>query len=199
MEDVKSTLQKLKPFIGKKADSLWIRYSAGDREEKQEWTQVISLLAEKHKINPIEEEIVLPPPKKEDLRGEVVIGKTQYLNQPSQEFGLNLSELTRHIGIFGSTGTGKTTLAKNILRELIKKNIPFIVFDWKITDSQGHRGSRKEECHKPCRKFNVALPSHPPFTGDSGLKTFRSKNPSISPPLSRKFSVQRQCLGRSEK
>jgi ABC-type glutathione transport system ATPase component len=130
MENFKGTLQKLKPFIGKKADSLWVRYSTGDRDEKQEWTQVINLLAEKHKINPIEDDIVLLPPKKEELKGEISIGKTQYLNHPSQEFKLNLSELTRHVGIFGSTGTGKTTLAKNILRELIKKNIPFIVFDW---------------------------------------------------------------------
>jgi len=130
MDTVKLTLQKLKPFIGKKADSLWVRYSTGDRDEKQEWTQVISLLAEKYKINPIEEEIILPPPKKEELNGEISIGNTQYLNRTSQEFKLNLSELTRHIGIFGSTGTGKTTLAKNILRGLLKKNIPFIVFDW---------------------------------------------------------------------
>ena len=64
MENIKLTLQKLKPFIGKKADSLWVRYSTGDRDEKQEWTQVINLLAEKHKINPIEDDIILPPPKK---------------------------------------------------------------------------------------------------------------------------------------
>ena len=49
MEDIKSTLQKLKPFIGKKADALWVRYNTGDRIEKQEWEQVINLLAEKYK------------------------------------------------------------------------------------------------------------------------------------------------------
>ena len=130
MEDVKETLQKLKPFIGKKADALWARYNTGDRIEKQEWEQMINLLADKYKISSIEENILLPPPPKKDLRGEISIGSTQYLNQPSQQFGLQLSELTRHVGIFGSTGTGKTTLAKNILRELISHKIPFIVFDW---------------------------------------------------------------------
>ena len=63
MEDIKSTLQKLKPFIGKKADALWVRYNTGDRIEKQEWEQVINLLAEKYKVNTIEEDIVLPPPE----------------------------------------------------------------------------------------------------------------------------------------
>ena len=125
MEDIKSTLQKLKPFIGKKADALWVRYNTGDRIEKQEWEQMINLLADKYKISSIEENILLPPPPKEDLQGEISIGSTQYLNHPSQQFGLNLSELTRHVGIFGSTGTGKTTLAKNILRELIKHKDPF--------------------------------------------------------------------------
>src|SRR5271157_4753535 len=130
MDEIKSTLQKLKPFIGKKADALWVRYNTGDRIEKQEWEQTINLLAEKYKVSSIEEEITLPPPSKEELKGEIPIGNTQYLNHPSHSFGLNLSELTRHVGIFGSTGTGKTTLAKNILRELVNKKIPFIVFDW---------------------------------------------------------------------
>jgi len=92
MEDIKSTLQKLKPFIGKKADALWVRYNTGDRIEKQEWEQVINLLAEKYQVSSIEEKILLPPPPKEDLQGEISIGNTQYLNHPSQQFGLNLPE-----------------------------------------------------------------------------------------------------------
>jgi hypothetical protein len=130
MEDVKSTLTKLKPFIGKKADALWVRYNTGDKMEKQEWEQVINLLAEKHKVSSIEENILLPPPQEDDLQGEISIGSTQYLNQSPREFRLHLSELTRHLGIFGSTGTGKTTLAKNILRELVSHKVPFVVFDW---------------------------------------------------------------------
>jgi len=130
MQDIKDTLRKLKPFIGKKADKLWVRYMTGDRMEKEEWTQVINLLAEKYKTDAMEESVTLPPPVKEECTGDIPIGDTRYLNQPSQKFSLNLPELTRHMGIFGSTGTGKTTLAKNILRELTKQRIPFIVFDW---------------------------------------------------------------------
>ncbi len=130
MQDVKETLRKLKPFIGKKADRLWVRYSTADRMEKEEWTQVINLLAERYKTNPMEESVILPPPIKEECRGEILIGDTRYMDQPSNSFALSLPELTRHMGIFGSTGTGKTTLAKNILRELTRQNIPFIVFDW---------------------------------------------------------------------
>ena len=130
MQDIKDTLRKLKPFIGKKADRLWVRYSTGDRAEMQEWMQVINLLAEKYKIDAMEESVTLPPPGGEECRGEIFIGDTRYLSQPSCKFKLSLPELTRHMGIFGSTGTGKTTLVKNILKEFMKRKIPFIVFDW---------------------------------------------------------------------
>jgi len=157
MEDVKGTLQKLKPFIGKKADALWVRYNTGDRIEKQEWEQMINLLAEKYQVSSVEEKILLPPPPKEDLQGEISIGSTQYLNHPSRQFGLHLSELTRHVGIFGSTGTGKTTLAKNILRELISHKIPFIVFDWE----KNYRDLIKE--NKELKIFTIGADISPFF------------------------------------
>ena len=130
MEEVKSRLRQLKPFIGKKADMIWVRYTTGDKFESRKWEQMVNLLAEKYKINAIEEEIVLPPPDAITAKGDIQIGHTSYVNQPPHEFGINFYELTRHVGIFGSTGSGKTTLSKNILRELIRNKVPFIVFDW---------------------------------------------------------------------
>jgi len=109
---------------------IWVRYTTADKFESRKWEQMVNLLAEKYKINPIEEEIVLPPPDEITAKGDIKIGRTSYLNHPSHEFGINSYELTRHVGIFGSTGSGKTTLSKNILRELIRNKIPFIVFDW---------------------------------------------------------------------
>ena len=123
-------MRKLKPFLGKKADGLWIRYSFADWKEKQEWLQVIHMLAQKYKIDPVTETIVLPPPERESAGGDIRIGRVKYLDQAEYDFGLLLSEMARHVGIFGSTGSGKTNLAKNTLRELIKKKTPFIVFDW---------------------------------------------------------------------
>ena len=130
MEDIKETLRKLKPFIGRKADGLWIRYSFADYKERDEWTRIIHILAQKYKVDPVEETIVLPPPGKDISAGDISMGKVRYLDQAGYDFGLGLPELSRHTGIFGSTGSGKTTLAKNILRKLMDRNIPFIVFDW---------------------------------------------------------------------
>ena len=130
MEDVKSILRKLKPFIGKKADGLWARYNSCNLKDRQEWLTMINILKEKYHIDDIEEDIVLPPPDRNLARGDISIGDIRYLNYPSYNIGINRPEVTRHTGIFGSTGTGKTTLAKNILREMIRTKIPFIVFDW---------------------------------------------------------------------
>ena len=103
MEEVKSKLRQLKPFIGKKADRIWVRYTTADKFESRKWEQMVNLLAEKYKINPIEEEIVLPPPDEITAKGDIKIGRTSYFNQPPHEFGINSYELTRHVGIFGST------------------------------------------------------------------------------------------------
>ena len=130
MEDVKSILRKLKPFIGQKADGLWIRYNASNLKERQEWLTIINLLKDKYHIDDIEEDIVLPPPDRNLAQGEIALGDIRYLNHPAYPIGIHRPELTRHTGIFGSTGTGKTTLTKNILREMIRINVPLMVFDW---------------------------------------------------------------------
>ena len=130
MEDVKSILRKLKPFIGQKADGLWLRYNASNVKERQEWLTIINILKEKHHIDDIDEDIVLPPPDRNLAQGEIPLGNIRYLNHPTYPISIHRPELTRHTGIFGSTGTGKTTLTKNILREMIRINVPFMVFDW---------------------------------------------------------------------
>ncbi|MFC1488947.1 ATP-binding protein [Thermodesulfobacteriota bacterium] len=127
---IKATLQKLKPFIGKKADAFWVRYMTSDRFERQEWEQTINLLAQKYNVDSVDDEVVLPPPSAELSEGDINIGQINYLDHQAHDFDISLPEITRHMGIFGSTGSGKTTLAKNIIRKLVKKNIPFIVFDW---------------------------------------------------------------------
>ena len=157
MEDIKAILRKLKPFIGKKADGLWIRYSFADWKEKQEWLQVIHMLAQKYQVDPVNETIVLPPPSRESAGGDIRIGKVKYLNQTEYDFGINLSEMARHMGIFGSTGSGKTNLAKNVLRELIQNKIPFIVFDWE----RSYRDLAKE--YPDIKVFTIGAETAPLF------------------------------------
>jgi len=44
--------------------------------------------------------------------------------------GIRLQDLTRHIGIFGTTGSGKSTTALSLIKKLLEKNIKILVIDW---------------------------------------------------------------------
>ena len=109
---IKETLQKLKPFIGKKTDLLWIRYQTAEKIEKPEWERNINLLAQKYCVDVVEDTIILPPPSPEVSHGDIDIGNIRYLNHNPIGFGLKKSELTRHVGIFGSTGSGENLPVK---------------------------------------------------------------------------------------
>lgn len=143
-KEVRQTLQLLKPLYSsgerKKLDLIWAKFQASDEMEQRHMAETVRKIAVKHGLSQVDETILLPPPDKSDSGGDIGMGKIQYLDQPLHDFKLKLSELTRHAGIFGSTGTGKTTLALNLIRELMKKKIPFIIFDWEAS----YRGLIKE-------------------------------------------------------
>ena len=134
MDRTKSTLQKLKPLYSeadqKKLDRLWMLYQSSDWERQKEIEQTVSTMAARHGLDRVDDQIILPPPSEAESDGDISIGKVTYLDRQLFDYKLKLPELTRHTGIFGSTGTGKTTLARQILHNLVKKKIPFIVFDW---------------------------------------------------------------------
>ncbi len=134
MDKTKSTLQKLKPLYSesdqKKLDRLYLLYQSSDWQRQKEIEQTVSTMAARHGLDKVDDQIILPPPSETESDGDISIGKVTYLDRQLFDYKVKLSELTRHTGIFGSTGTGKTTLARQILHNLVKKKIPFIVFDW---------------------------------------------------------------------
>jgi len=108
-------------------------YKMADYRDRQDIEQRINKLAMKYGVDGIDDQILLPPPDETEHDGDISIGAITYLGEQKSDFKLKLSELTRHLGIFGYTGTGKTTLARNIIRSLVTKKIPFIIFDWETS------------------------------------------------------------------
>lgn len=49
----------------------------------------------------------------------------------SEKYYLNSQDLTTHVFICGSTGSGKTVLGKGIIEEAVKKSIPCVIIDLK--------------------------------------------------------------------
>jgi len=130
--EVKELLKKLEPIYKRKTKALWyLNLFSKDAQEAFENRDFLQLLADKKAQIDYKEEIRLPPPFKKALNGKYNLGKVVYPNQEYSEFGLRESEFIKHILIAGMTGTGKTNLSFNILRELARNNKPFLVFDWK--------------------------------------------------------------------
>ncbi|WP_342379676.1 DUF853 family protein [Myxococcus stipitatus] len=65
----------------------------------------------------------------EVLTGALKLGSSEGLL--SQTISLEPSDLTRHSAFLGGTGSGKTTLALNILEQLLLRGIPVILIDRK--------------------------------------------------------------------
>jgi DNA helicase HerA-like ATPase len=68
-------------------------------------------------------------PSREGLTGPLSLGATQ--GSFSQPVSLETVELARHSAFLGGTGSGKTTLALNILEQLLLQGIPVILVDRK--------------------------------------------------------------------
>ncbi|MEM2674583.1 MAG: DUF87 domain-containing protein [Candidatus Hadarchaeales archaeon] len=63
--------------------------------------------------------------------GDCLLGYVMSNGKALHPFLLREDELLKHVSIFGSTGTGKTNLCMNLLIELCRKKVCWMVLDWK--------------------------------------------------------------------
>jgi hypothetical protein len=149
METVEDKLRLLKPVLSPKQWSyLRIQYVLEkDLRKKREIENMMDLLMAKELEGLKIDEILLPPPDRESLEGDYPIGEVIYPEKPFAMFGVREKEWIRHCGIFGKTGSGKTTLTMNILRKLCQRQKPFLIFDYKrnYRDLLKHPDFEKEE------------------------------------------------------
>jgi len=129
---VEDLARKLKPILGKRIDEIYFRYlNAGSLEEKSEILQLLAGLYQKHLSKLLDKDFSLEPPKEDSLKGEYPLAKVAYAGKTLFDFNLREKDWPRHVCITGMSGSGKTTFALNILKNFIKKDKPFLVFDWK--------------------------------------------------------------------
>jgi hypothetical protein len=135
MFPIDEKLKLLKPVLGeKKVMSLRQMYLfEDDFREKKEIENYIDLIISRKVKTSIEDEIILPPPDIDICNGEIFAGQIEYLKKPLNPFYLTLQDINRHVGIFGSTGSGKTTFALNLIKQLHDQKMPFIIFDWETS------------------------------------------------------------------
>jgi hypothetical protein len=125
--------RRLKPLYGKKIDLLWLEHETAPPERKQEIEAFVTLLAAKRLGLAIgEEKLVLDaPPPLLIGDGEFTVGMVSYPGIEPYPFRVKRNELLRHIFILGPTGTGKSTLLLNLLIQVQRARMPFMIFDFK--------------------------------------------------------------------
>lgn len=133
MDRIDEKLKLLKPIMpSSQWGALRIRYILeNDYRKRQEIESMLDFLISKHVPGLPSEHILLPPPKISQLTGDYPVGEVNYPDKPFGTFGIREKEWLRHCGIFGKTGSGKTTLSVRLIRELCRKNKPFLIFDYK--------------------------------------------------------------------
>ena len=130
--------RKLKPLLGKQADTLWAAYvSAETPDSKREAEALIQTLGLQCLGSSVSEEpILLPPPQPKTAAGEFHLGMVTYGATELFPLGLRQEDFTRHTSIFAITGGGKTNVAQILLLGLLRQGIPFLVVDWKRSYSR---------------------------------------------------------------
>ena len=131
-DEIVDLLQKLEPVLGSRTKALWyLQLISKDEKTFYNNKDLIRLIADQIAKIDYKKNIRLPPPAEEKLKGEYDLGKVIYPDNKYTDFGLREEEFIKHIFIAGMTGTGKTNLTFQILKELNKYRKPFLVFDWK--------------------------------------------------------------------
>ncbi len=102
-----------------------------DFRKRKQMEQMIDLLLAKHLPGLVMDQILLPVAEPDKLRGEYPVGQAVYAGKLVGEFGIREGDWLKHVGLFGKTGSGKTTLAMRLLKEICHKDKPFLIFDYK--------------------------------------------------------------------
>ena len=129
---VRDLCRKLKPVIGEQADRIWMAYVVEDETGKSQLLDYLEILSAKHFQDSLDQDGPgLVPPKAEAASGEFVLGKVAYNGQALFPFGLRENELLSHVGIYGRSGAGKTTLGYLLVQQLVRAGKPVLILDWK--------------------------------------------------------------------
>ena len=131
--EVADEIRRLVPILGReKASRLESAYLLADDEMKKRILEMIdtvkaAVFSDKDLKNTV---LIEPPPQEIVNKGELNFGTVLYGKKKLYPLLLNKDILLTHIGIFGSSGYGKTNLVQWLIINLARLNIPVLVFDF---------------------------------------------------------------------
>jgi len=156
--ETEEKLRKLASVASGDADSAWLLYLSGEGKERQDADDFLDILLFQKLRKDFREEIFLDPQIPAACAGSYFLGNVLYPPQRNFcQFGLREDEWIKHLLITGMTGTGKTNLAFQILRQFKNHKKPFLVFDWK----QNYRDLLQISMFRDTQIFTVARKTSP--------------------------------------
>jgi len=151
------SIRKLAVHIGaEKALKLWRQYQLSDGIGRRELESLIELqLQQKYGEDPLREENGLQVPPEQDAAGPYELGNVLSYDRVMHPFGIREDEFIQHMAIFGRSGAGKTNTVALLIKELVRHQKPFLIFDWK-------RNYRDLLAHGvPLEVYTIGRPVHP--------------------------------------
>ncbi|MDA4126258.1 MAG: ATP-binding protein [Thaumarchaeota archaeon] len=70
------------------------------------------------------------PNTTESSLGRIMLGGVRSAGREFHDFRLQMDDLKRHVSILGMTGSGKSTTAVSIVRQVAEEGLPTLVLDW---------------------------------------------------------------------
>ena len=132
-ERIEEKLKLLRPVLPVKQWNglrmMWLLEK--DFRKRKQMEQLVDLLLAKHLPGLVMDQILLPVLDPAQLGGQYPVGQAMYADKPVGEFGIKEGDWLKHVGLFGKTGSGKTTLAMRLLKEICRHDKPFLIFDYK--------------------------------------------------------------------
>ncbi|MFH1978530.1 MAG: DUF87 domain-containing protein [Candidatus Aenigmatarchaeota archaeon] len=126
-------IKKLTPILGKdKALRLSKAYLVGNEDVRQRIFELLDVIkAAVSADEDLRDTVLMEPPSQEAAaKGTIRLGDVLYGRKGLYPIMLEEKNLLTHIGIFGSSGYGKTNISYNLIEELAEKDIPVLIFDF---------------------------------------------------------------------
>jgi len=130
---ISEEIQRLVPILGKKkAAKLETAYLLGDERYRKRVAAIIDALkATVLSDESLKDSVLVTPPEKHVAEaGDFQLGTILYGHKELYPLRINKNDLLTHIGIFGSSGSGKTNIVHYLSHTLAEQEVPMLIFDF---------------------------------------------------------------------
>ena len=125
-------IKRLEPILGKETASRLRRaYLLGDETVRERIFELLdavkAAIVAKHGEDSL---FIRPPSRSISAGGELALGDVVYGTKNMYPLRIKKSDMLTHMGIFGSSGYGKTNISYSLIKQLSDNSIPVIIFDF---------------------------------------------------------------------